>query len=257
MNKILAFLTGLLATGLLILGVSLASEGEAPPSAGTPCKEAGPQSPRDIDRPAGTNPVDFAWAPPAAEMNLCNVHFHKFAEHKAAAYSVRMGTGDQAGFACAGHAPQEPGVGEDSPEEGPGCRAVAVGDTIEVHWVFTTCNVKPGPGLESCGSCPNQRLRVETAIFYLTGEGGVGLDFAPPATAAVRYKGSTTGPKFNDENCSPAQVTWNVRRDCSPLRLASLNHWCENEGKNVYKEDHGHGVRRLVEREALLSPIEP
>lgn len=38
------------------------------------------------------------------------------------------------------------------------------GDTIEVHWVYTSCDVQPGPTLGSCLSdaCANPDLRVET-----------------------------------------------------------------------------------------------
>jgi len=45
-------------------------------------KGFGPQSPRDIDAIAGNNPRSFSAAPASAEMNLCNIHFHKNAEHK-------------------------------------------------------------------------------------------------------------------------------------------------------------------------------
>ena len=52
------------------------------PMAGT-CSAAGPQSPRDIGSIAGENPVTFEKAPPFTGMQLCDVHFHRFAEHRA------------------------------------------------------------------------------------------------------------------------------------------------------------------------------
>ena len=51
--------------------------------AGTICEGYAGQTPRDIDSRTGTNPVVFELAPPASEMNLCNIHFHNNAEHKA------------------------------------------------------------------------------------------------------------------------------------------------------------------------------
>ncbi len=54
----------------------------------TACTEFGPQTPRDIANALGTNKVKFPIAPPSSEMNLCNIHFHQAAEHKAPAFSI-------------------------------------------------------------------------------------------------------------------------------------------------------------------------
>ena len=45
-------------------------------------KGFGPQAPRDIDLKKGTNNREFSIAPDSRKMNLCNIHFHKNAEHK-------------------------------------------------------------------------------------------------------------------------------------------------------------------------------
>ena len=45
-------------------------------------KGFGPQSPRDIDLKGGNNGRTFNAAPAHTEMHLCNIHFHKNAEHK-------------------------------------------------------------------------------------------------------------------------------------------------------------------------------
>ena len=42
----------------------------------------GPQSPRDIDAVAGSNPRGFEAAPTHTATNLCNIHFHENTEHK-------------------------------------------------------------------------------------------------------------------------------------------------------------------------------
>ena len=42
----------------------------------------GPQAPRDISKPFGTNKIVFSAAPRRSEMNLCNIHIHEAAEHR-------------------------------------------------------------------------------------------------------------------------------------------------------------------------------
>ena len=63
------------------------------------CLSSGPQTPRDITSVYGLNPVQFEKAPPAAEMNLCNVHTHTNAEHKGPGFSVFVNDTDDGGYA--------------------------------------------------------------------------------------------------------------------------------------------------------------
>ena len=144
----------------------------------------------------------------------------------------------------------------------PAPQPAALGRNGSYHWVFTTCDVKPGPGLAGCASCANAQLRVEARVFYLANDASAG-PFAdkngkialPAARDAVEYLGSTTGSdKYaKPGNCSPLPVTWNVSQACSPLSITSVGDWCAKE--NVYKEDHAHGVRPLVQDAKLLSPV--
>ena len=60
-------------------------------------KGYGPQSPRDIDSAEGRNLVRFGEAPPYAQMNLCNIHFHRNAEHKGGEFTQYAGNGDGQG----------------------------------------------------------------------------------------------------------------------------------------------------------------
>jgi len=46
-------------------------------SDGVLCEGFGPQTPRDISSQAGLNLDDFQIAPPASDMNLCNIHTPK------------------------------------------------------------------------------------------------------------------------------------------------------------------------------------
>jgi hypothetical protein len=231
-----------------------------------PCDQAGPQAPRDITSMTGSNAMSFAVAPPAADMNLCDIHFHRYAEHRASGYKEIAGNGDHKGYVCNGTMPGASHA--DSHDDDLGCAGIAAGDTIEVHWVFTTCDVEPGPTLASCFSdtCTDPQLRVEARVFNLTDDGS-GADFAsfrssssgkvmlPEASDPVQYLGSTTGSGYNDGRCSPFKVTWNVTSACAPLEISSINGWCGKD-KNPFKEDHAHGVRMLVKDAALLSPIE-
>jgi len=228
--------------------------------------DIGPQSPRDLTKfDPGTNAVKSAPAPSADKMNLCNVHFHQFAEHKGTEYSREAGKGENKGFYCNGKTSQPKGDGHGTACKPKGAghgTALAVGDTIEVHWVYTNCNVKPGPGLGGCVSCPNFQVRVEARVFYLTNDASAatfadkdGKIALPAASNPVEYLGSTTGSKNYGQagNCSPYPVTWNVSQACRPLSITSIADWCAKE--NVFKEDHAHGVRPLVKDAKLLSPI--
>lgn len=264
---------GILLGGLL--GCAAVSAGSKTPTAETEhngCYQVGPQAPRDIDKLIGTNSSVFSIAPDDNQLNLCNIHFHANAEHRAKAFPIR--------------AQSEPGIGgyqcsmgqkltarELQPTNQPVCKDVKPGDTIEVHWVHTSCTVAPGPTLGSCLSknCANPNLRVETQVFVLVNDSQAtnftDLDYAggkvngyhqakalPEGTGKpVEYLGSTTGPSYNNQNtCSPYQVTWSVRPACAKLDINSLHAWCAN---NVFDEDHAHGSRLLVEDPALLSEI--
>jgi hypothetical protein len=59
------------------------------------------------------------------------------------------------------------------PAKGHGAfHGVKPGDTIEVHWVYSSCDVAPGPGLGACLSkaCANPQLRVEAQAFLLVND---------------------------------------------------------------------------------------
>ncbi|WP_417686031.1 delta-class carbonic anhydrase [Roseibium sp.] len=245
-------------------------------SAGTAeevCKGFGPQTPRDISSGLGTNKRLFTMAPDASKLNLCNIHTHTNAEHKGPGFSVSAGTGEHGGFKC-----NETGTLTAAELSDPGIGAgayhgVKPGDTIEVHWVHTSCEIEPGKGLGSCLSdaCANPQLRVETQVFLVVNDPTAlnFMDFAyqgnmvgglhqakalPTGTGTpVVFGGSTTGPKYTEQTCSPLQVTWSVRPQCAKLDINSLNVWAAMG--NVFGEDHSHGVRQLVTSPELLSPI--
>ena len=64
----------------------------------TESKGFGPQSPRDIDSAVGNNALVFNTSPAYGEMNLCNIHFHKNAEHSGGEFTKYAGNGNGHGY---------------------------------------------------------------------------------------------------------------------------------------------------------------
>lgn len=235
------------------------------------CEGFGPQTPRDITSAVGANPVTFPFAPASSEMNLCNIHTHTNAEHKGPGFSIFVDATDNGGYACNGTT----GLTEAELAAAPGAyEGVVPGQTIEVHWVHTNCEATPGEGLGSCvpGGCTDPLLRVEAQTFLVVNDsnalnfmdltyggnvvGGLHQAKAIPADTGdpVVFLGSTTGPSYTGQVCSPVQVTWSVRPQCAKLDINSLHAWAESD--NVFNETKSHGVRQLVISPELLSPID-
>jgi len=59
---------------------------------------SGPQAPRDITNPNGSNRTIFGKAPKRQLMNLCNIHLHNGAEHRGTNFSTYAGNGDGSGY---------------------------------------------------------------------------------------------------------------------------------------------------------------
>jgi hypothetical protein len=237
-------------------------------------KGFGPQSPRDIDQAYGVNQRVFGMAPNRAQMNLCNIHFHKNAEHKGGNFTTYAGNGDGKGSDTGFVYDGELTSAQLKPVKGKVCAAkgdsLQSGDTIEVHYVFSAAQVQPGPTLGAClaESTMNPGLRVEGQVVVLANDKDA-LDFnklaaietmngyyqAPDIPSdtgiPVEYLGSTTGPSYNEKG-SPLQVSWSVRPDVAVVDINSVQDWCND---NVFDEDYAHGVRNLVKNPKLLSPI--
>src|SRR5688500_2284311 len=196
--------------------------------AGPACDIAGPQTPRDIDSRAGANKVTFEAAPKYQELNLCNLHFHNQAEHKAADFALQADS-DRGGYQCA--MSRKLSAAELEAPAGDICKGLKPGDTIEVHWVHSSCDVEPGKGLESCvrPACKSPKLRVEAQAFTLVNapkatsfsdmvearrkvEGKHQAKSIPANTGKpVQFAGSTTGPSYDDRTGSGLKVTFSVR----------------------------------------------
>lgn len=267
-------------------GLSLAEEGhgsvadeviaaqQAALSAATANAGFGPQSPRDLTSTAGDNLRAFGNAPDRHAMNLCNIHFHENAEHKGGEFTTFAGNGDGHGYGTGFKYDGKLTEAELAPVASPVGKSehgdLVPGDTIEIHFVHSSADVKPGATLGACVSeaIKNPQLRVETVVAVLVNDKNAtsltemadikqanGFYQVPNLPddlgQPISYAGSTTGPSFN-EIASPFQVTWNVRPRVAKLDINSVAAWFVD---NPFKEDHAHGVRNLVVNPDLLSPI--
>ena len=233
----------------------------------------GPQSPRDIDSQTGSNNRTFSTAPEFGKMSLCDIHFHKNAEHKGGNFTTYAGNGDGRGYGTGFKYDGSLSDAELVPIEGligaHGQDSLQSGDTIEIHFVYSTAKATIGPTLGTCLSeaIGNPQLRVEAVVAVLVNDGGESLtDMARVETsndlnqapnlpddlgAPVVYAGSTTGPAYNEKG-SPFQVTWSVRPKTTKLNTSSVEAWLED---NPFGESFAHPVRNLVMDSDLLSEI--
>ena len=118
------------------------------------------------------------------------------------------------------------------------------GDTIEVHYVYSTAQVKPGPTLAACldDATTNPQLRVEAQVLVLVNDPKA-LNFVDLAKSEekdgyqqalnilnntgspIQYIGSTTGPTYNEKG-SPFQVTWAVRPEVAKAFPVLISFFC-------------------------------
>lgn len=238
-------------------------------------KGFGPQSPRDIDNKDGENKIVFSKAPSSDKMNLCNIHFHKNAEHKGGEFTTYAGNGDgegyESGYKYSGKLTKDELKSVEKKICPSGHGDLLAGDTIEIHYVYSSAKVQPGATLGACmsESINNPQLRVESQVYVLVNDSNAedfteltkydkvgdvyqALNIPKDSGTPIEYAGSTTGPSYN-ENGSPYQVTWSVRPKVVKVDINSVGKWCES---NIFEEDHAHGVRNLVLNKKLLSPIE-
>ncbi|SCM66221.1 delta-class carbonic anhydrase [Donghicola eburneus] len=262
------------AAGLTEVGDEVIAQQRAALAASSVGAGFGPQAPRDLRNSEGSNKRIFGMAPAESQMNLCNIHFHKGAEHAGGEFTKFLGNGDGAGHGTGYAYDGDLTEAELTPIAAPigtgDHGKLQSGDTIEVHFVHTSADVVPGPTLGACiaDSNGNPQLRVETQVMVLVNDASAhnfkslaqlnevdGYWQAPNVPSdtgtPILYTGSTTGPSYN-EVASPFEVTWSVRPEVIKVDINSVAAWYED---NVFEEDHAHAVRNLVVNPALLSRI--
>ncbi len=234
----------------------------------------GPQSPRDLNEHEGSNLRVFSPAPAHTQMNLCNIHFHKNAEHSGGEFTSYAGNGDGKGYNSGFRYNGTLTAAQLAPTSTAICPsdhgALQPGDTIEAHYVFSTAQAMPGATLGAClnPATGNPQLRVEGQVYVLANDRNA-LDFNDLADHGMRdgyyqalnipsntgqpiqYAGSTTGPSYNEQG-SPLLVSWSVRPEVAIVDIETVGEWC---GGNAFDESEAHGVRNLVDNPDLLSPI--
>ncbi len=237
-------------------------------------QDVGAQAPRDIDSVRGSNTKITITAPASTEMYLCDIHFHKSAEHKGGEFTTYAGNGNGEGYGTgykySGTLTEEEKASFAIEDEH---NPLYSGDTIEVHYVYASNpSAELANGLGSCLSGwtaeTQPLLRVEAQIYVLVNDEHA-LDFTalnhvsevngrnqaehiPSNTGTgVHYEGSTTGPGYN-KLASPLQVTWNVRPNIAKVNIETVEEWFHH---NDFDEHHAHAVRNLVINPDLLSEI--
>jgi len=266
--------TALAAENRQTVSDEVIAEQRAELATSTEGKGYGPQSPRDINARDGINQRVFGAAPAVSKMTLCDIHFHENAEHKGGEFTTFAGNGNGQGYGTgfkyngtlsrAELAPTDTAIGESDH------RNLVPGDTIEIHFVYSTAQATFGNGLGTCLSktIGNPQLRVEAVVAVLVNDPNA-ADFTRMTQieeinglsqvanlpqdlgVPVVYAGSTTGPGYN-KNGSPFQVTWSVRPKVVRLDISSVGFWLMH---NEFDEKHAHGVRNLVLNPDLLSTI--
>jgi len=260
-------------TGKTVDQATIAAQNAALESS-TNGKGYGPQSPRDLANKNGVNKRIFSTAPAYQQMNLCNIHFHKNAEHKGGEFTKFAGNGDGHGYETGYKYSGKLSDMESKPLAAEVCKGehggLQAGDTIELHYVHSSAQVVPGATLNSCLSeaDANPQLRVEAQVFVLVNDSKAAnfgnltkiaevngyqqaVNIPKNMGTPIAYAGSTTGPAYNEKG-SPLQVSWNVRPRVMKVSAESVGQWCQG---NAFKEDHAHGVRNLVINQKLLSSI--
>ncbi|MDX8400271.1 MAG: delta-class carbonic anhydrase [Gallionellaceae bacterium] len=254
--------------------------------------KTGPQAPRDIALVStlGSNSVFFTAAPSSNTMNLCNIHFHKNAEHKGGQFTSYAGNGNGDGNQSGYKSTLKLTNSELSPANGEICPSahsyLQSGDTIEAHYVYSSANVKPGHSLAACfsGSTAQSKgvhgktspqLRVETQVYVLVNDRNAkdfnalakyeivnepigtnlyqatGLPTLTESGNPVEYAGSTTGPGYN-ETPSPYLVTWAVRPKVVKVNIATVGRWCD---QTIPRKDANGNVMKDAEGKVLKGNV--
>eukprot|EP00438_Fugacium_kawagutii_P032274 Skav215199 [mRNA] locus=scaffold2331:23077:23799:- [translate_table: standard] len=178
-----------------------------------------------------------------------NTHFHLGAEHcnfDDAEYSLDveqaftnpediMPNNIRPGFFCA-PVEEPPSRGNLDPYEFKWCENVSVGYTYEFHWVYSSAGAKNriltgglgGVFARDLNPAVLVRGQVVRIVNDPTEEYMQYNTTWKPVKDYMLYVGSTTSDAYNNEKCSPFEVTWWVDRQCKELSAQVLDRTCKD-----------------------------
>eukprot|EP00438_Fugacium_kawagutii_P018580 Skav206599 [mRNA] locus=scaffold332:34863:35579:- [translate_table: standard] len=178
-----------------------------------------------------------------------NTHFHLGAEHcnfDDDEFSLNVDQafanpkdiipkGIRPGYFCA-PVDAAPTRGTLDPYEFKWCKNVSVGYTYEFHWVYSSAgplNRSLTGGLGGVFARDlNPGVLVRSQVFRIvndpTEEYMQYNTTWKPVKDYMLYVGSTTSDSYNNEKCSPYEVTWWVDRQCKELSAQVLDRTCKD-----------------------------
>lgn len=161
-------------------------------------------------------------------MSLCNIQFHRNAEHKTGEFADYGGNGDGEGY-------------QTGPTQG-----VCLSDATMNQHLRVKTQVSVQVNDQQAGNFG------ELARHDVSNGLPQAMNILTYTGSPIVYAGSTTGPAYN-EKASALQVTWSLRPKVAKVDIATVGEWCKG---NTFGEGHAHGVRNLVTNPDLLSEIE-
>ena len=245
------------------------------------CGAAEVQSPRDVSVGApgtrSTRGIPPISAASITQMVHVNTHFHLGAEHKSAGQYDNMPpsnvntnpTGEEGhelrpGWFCATDAltPQQKARYEFA-----ACEGVEVGNTYEIHSVWSTGGATIADGLGGAfARTNNANVAVQGQVFVVVNDDSPGLasqnlangwDSQLALADSVKYYGSTTGTSFDNEFCSPYAISWHVDRKCHLVGASSFDKMCADlKALGLKKDLMPHSSRELVKPEFVAPAVE-
>lgn len=150
------------------------------------------------------------------------------------------------------------------------CKDVHVGHTYEIHYVHSTGGPKSGPPMSAglggaLNETRNPTVIVQAQVYVVVNDEKYDsatslLNFQQAEHPSIQfvdvvaYSGSTTGTSFNNEYCSPYEVSWHVDRSCHRVSAKSFDAMCasmkKEYGRDGNEYDGGdlepHGSRTLL-----------
>jgi hypothetical protein len=135
------------------------------------------------------------------------------------------------------------------------CVDTEVGMTYELHWVYSSGGTSVGDGLGGAFAREaNPLVVVQAQVFVVvnddayTQEMFMGSWSEDLVTDGVKYLGSTTGGKYDNEVCSPYLVSWHVDRQCHMIAASTMDAMCHDMAElyDMHVDVEAHASRIIV-----------